>query len=309
MDDKESARSMSYLCSAANPSWTYLNPRYELSKKLNPREYLEYHLYAGMAYMGLKLWRKAMSFLEVALLTPSAGKISSVMVEAYKKWVLAGVLFNGEAPAVPRAISKNNLRNMKALARPYDCLVEAFASGGPIRLKMEVEEGQSIWLHDCNFGLVVQVLEALRKFSVIRLANIYTALPLTEVARTTSPNASDLIETATYITSLIASGDLKATLTQPPDPAAPAILRFTPPAGPGTEHDLHRSLQRHQAELGYILKFIQENDHRLELTKEYVDKLRSLKQVKEQFKDQTKKGGESSKQVMDALDEDVMGGA
>ena len=284
-------------------SLIYLNPEYGLTQKLSSRDYLEYHLYGAMIYMSLKQWEKAMSLLEIVLLAPTTSSTSTIMVEAYKKWVLVGLLMDGKGPYLSKGINKNTIRNIRALARPYDCVVEAFASGSLIRLKGEIEEGQSFWLNDCNFGLIVQVYDAFRKFSVLRLASIYAALPLTEVARRTSPDPSDLVETASYIATLIASGDLKAILTQSQNPAVPATLRFSiSPSVLQTETDLHRDLQIHKIELESVLKHLQDSDHRLEISKEYIEKLRLMKKHKEQ---QAKDGG-SSGQALDELDEDVM---
>lgn len=281
----------------------YLNPDHGLTLKLSSRDYLEYHLYGGMIYMCLKQWEKAMSFLEVVLLAPCTNVASAIMVEAYKKWVLVGLLLSGKAPSLPKGMNKNMMRNIHALAKPYDCLVEAFTSGRLPRLKGDIEEGQSFWLNDCNFGLVLQVYDAFRKFSVLRLANIYAALPLTEVARRTSPEPSDVVEAASYITRLIVSGDLKATLTQPQDTTTPATLRFlTSSSVPGTEADLHYDLTAHKAELESILKHLQDSDHRLEISKEYIEKLRGLRRHKEQGM----KVGGSGGQVMSEFDEDVM---
>jgi COP9 signalosome complex subunit 3 len=303
VDKATAARAARYLCSETESSTVYLNPDHGLTQKLTSRDYLEYHLYGAMIYMGLKQWEKAMSFLEIVLVAPTTASTSLIMVEAYKKWVLVGLLLNGKAPLLPKGANKTVIRNIHALARPYDCVVEAFASGHLFRLQGEVEEGQQFWLNDCNFGLVLQVYDAFRKFSVLRLANTYAALPLTEVARRTSPDPLDLVETASYITSLIVSGDLKATLTQPQDTSVPATLRFLSSSSVlQTESDLHRGLQIHRAELESILKHLQDSDHRLEISKDYIEKLRSMKRQKEQ----EVKAGSSGGQAVADFEEDVM---
>lgn len=46
--------------------------------------------------MALKEWRKAFHLLSVVISMPTVGSISMVMVEAYKKWVLVGLLANGK---------------------------------------------------------------------------------------------------------------------------------------------------------------------------------------------------------------------
>jgi COP9 signalosome complex subunit 3 len=122
VDKGAAARACRYLCSEMESNAAYLNPEYGLTMKLSSREYLEYHLYGAMVYMGLKQWEKAKSLLEIVLLAPTTTVTSTIMVEAYKKWVLVGLLLNGEASSLPKGANKNVMRNTRALAKPYDCL-------------------------------------------------------------------------------------------------------------------------------------------------------------------------------------------
>lgn len=67
-----------------------------LSSRLSYKEYLCYFLYAAMVYMALKQWRKASHFLGIVISMPTLGSISMIMVEAYKKWVLVGLIQDGK---------------------------------------------------------------------------------------------------------------------------------------------------------------------------------------------------------------------
>ena len=67
-----------------------------LSSKLSSKDYLQYFLYGGMIYMALKQWRKALHFLGIVVSMPIAGSLSMIMVEAYKKWILVGLLEKGK---------------------------------------------------------------------------------------------------------------------------------------------------------------------------------------------------------------------
>lgn len=49
-----------------------------------------------MVYMALKQWRKASHFLGIVISMPTLGSISMIMVEAYKKWVLVGLIQDGK---------------------------------------------------------------------------------------------------------------------------------------------------------------------------------------------------------------------
>lgn len=46
--------------------------------------------------MALKEWRNALHFLGIVISTPSTSSVSLIMVEAYKKWVLVGLLEKGK---------------------------------------------------------------------------------------------------------------------------------------------------------------------------------------------------------------------
>jgi COP9 signalosome complex subunit 3 len=84
------------LCTEHDSSITFVTDASGLSSKISYRDHLQYFLYGGMVYMALKDWRKALHFLGVVISTPIVSSVSLVMVEAYKKWVLVGLLEYGK---------------------------------------------------------------------------------------------------------------------------------------------------------------------------------------------------------------------
>lgn len=49
-----------------------------------------------MTYMALKQWREALFFLEIVVVTPTSNNVTSmIQVDAYKKWVLVGLILHG----------------------------------------------------------------------------------------------------------------------------------------------------------------------------------------------------------------------
>jgi COP9 signalosome complex subunit 3 len=54
-----------------------------------------------MIYLGLKKWGRAVHALEVVISAPSSTSTSVIMVEAYKKWVLAGLINKGTVRGSP----------------------------------------------------------------------------------------------------------------------------------------------------------------------------------------------------------------
>lgn len=84
------------LCARHESGLSFITDSSALSSTLTYKDYLLYFLYGGMVYMALKEWRKAFHFLGAVISMPTVGSISMVMVEAYKKWVLVGLLANGK---------------------------------------------------------------------------------------------------------------------------------------------------------------------------------------------------------------------
>lgn len=90
----------SVLCADNGLGVSFMTEASGVSSKLSYRDYLQYFLYGGMVYMALKEWRNALHFLGIVISTPGTSSVSLIMVEAYKKWVLVGLLENGRVSFV-----------------------------------------------------------------------------------------------------------------------------------------------------------------------------------------------------------------
>lgn len=91
-----SSNHTSILCAEHESSLAYINNVTGLSSKLSCNDYLRYFLYGAMVYMALKEWHKAFHFLGTVISMPTTSSVSLVMVEAYKKWILVGLLSKGK---------------------------------------------------------------------------------------------------------------------------------------------------------------------------------------------------------------------
>ena len=58
---------------------------------------LLYYYYGGCIYTALKQFERALFFFEVCITTPTAA-VSHIMLEAYKKYQLVGLLAHGDKP-------------------------------------------------------------------------------------------------------------------------------------------------------------------------------------------------------------------
>lgn len=294
------------ICSRSDQSWTYLSPACGLTQPVSSRTYLEYYLLGGMCYMALRRYKAALFFLEVVVATPTAQNVASaVMIEAYKKWLLVGLLLTGVAPPIPKVASQTALKAIRAVAKPYECVADAFKTTDIKRLRAEIEAGNAIWHEDGNYGLMVEVYRAFREFSIVRLSKVFAALSVAEIARRTSPDAADIEETRSYLVTLIANGDISAVLTNSED-GQETTLRFLPAsASLRSETQVETVLASQTRELQILLKHIQDTEHRMEISKEYIDFLKKLKKMR----DDDKKAGVSAKDrttTVDDIDEDMM---
>lgn len=96
-------------CSDHDTSSTLITTGSGLSDKLVYKDHLKYFLYGAMLYLGVKNWERALLFLEIVIATPTNNTVSMVQVEAYKKYVLVGLLLEG------RVSSHSWLTNSKIL--------------------------------------------------------------------------------------------------------------------------------------------------------------------------------------------------
>jgi COP9 signalosome complex subunit 3 len=83
-------------CSEHTPTTTLVTTASGISSKLSHRDHLQYFLYSAMIYMALKKWDEACHCLNAVIASPTANAVSKIMVEAYKKWILANLLGYGK---------------------------------------------------------------------------------------------------------------------------------------------------------------------------------------------------------------------
>lgn len=140
-------------------------------------------------------------------------------------------------------------------------------------------------LQDCNTGLLIQVLDALRRFSIQKLENTYVAVSIPEVGARTSPIPTNHSETEAYIVSLISAGQLNATLSQSGDPSKPSILRFsgtsTTDQRSQSEATQYANLVKQTQKIKTLAEHVRVTDKRLCLSKEYIEWVKKAKKTKE----------------------------
>ncbi|KAH6722451.1 hypothetical protein DL95DRAFT_440586 [Leptodontidium sp. 2 PMI_412] len=273
-----------YLCDMTLSPAAFITPVNKLNSKLKYQDILEYFLYSGMVHIGLMDWENALHCLESAVTYPTKDSSpSKIMVDAYKKWVLVGLLKEGRLLPLPKSTSAGPSKNYHTLAKPYETLAQIFESGTASRLKSEADAGASLWRNDSNTGLVLQVLAAYQRFQIRDLANVYSKISIPElVGLTTSAETGYKLPTPqageSLVQTMIQRGDLNATLSRPP--TGPSILTFSPSGTALTEPEMQRELAASTSRIQALTKEIKQTDRMLTHDRDYIKFVQKLKKNK-----------------------------
>ncbi|KAL4781908.1 hypothetical protein BJX76DRAFT_333906 [Aspergillus varians] len=268
--DTEYAHTESTLCSEHDSNGPFITESSGFSTKLTYRDHLQFYLYSAMIYMAVKKWDQASHCLSVVISSPAANSVSKIMVEAYKKWILANLLWHGKLSSTPRLVAPHVMRIYQSLARPYISLAEAFEKGDLEKLSAEINLGQSIWRADNNAGLVSQIFEAYDKFIIIKLGRTFSALAMPDVLQRASSCSKGSHDIEEFVVSLVMSNALRATVSQSSSNQDTTMLRFslcTQSRAFREDYIRARLVQRRLA-LNTIARGIAQTEQTLELSQE-----------------------------------------
>jgi COP9 signalosome complex subunit 3 len=301
-----------YICDMSINPVQFITPSSGLTQKLKYQEVLEYFLYSGMVFIGLSNWEGALQCLENAVTYPAKeGAVSKIMAEAYKKWILVGLLHEGRLLNLPRSTSANAAKQYHTLAKPYETLAQIFENGTAARLKAEADQGVSVWRTDCNTGLVLHVLAAYQKFQIRNLANIYSKISIPEIVSQTmsaetgnklpSPQAGEKL-----VQDMINQGELHATMSS--SPGQPSVVTFAVSGPVLTEPEMQNELAAATERIHSLTKEIKQTDRMLTHDKDYIKYVQKQRKNAKQgtLGDQGISGADM--EWGDAIeDEDIMG--
>lgn len=102
----------------------------EISKEngsYDVKYFLQYYYYGGMIYATQKNYERSLYFFEVVLSTPAVC-MSSIMCEAYKKYVLVSLIWRGNLTPLPKYTSQIVSRHIRPRYFHYNDLVKAYAT-------------------------------------------------------------------------------------------------------------------------------------------------------------------------------------
>ncbi|KAF1820670.1 CSN3 COP9 constitutive [Dissoconium aciculare CBS 342.82] len=246
-----------------NLSNAYITAKSGFTSRINSEMVLEYYVLGAQIYLGLGNLDRARLFLEYILLSPGVQHaVSALQVEAYKKWILTGLLSEGQSFPLPKTISPSIVKAVRASSKAYDSLAESANKRDWKKFQAEVDRGNDIWNDDGNAKLVRKASDALLHFSVNDLSKTFVALPVSRVAA-----HLDLPVDATLqiLASMVSAGSLQADVG---GQGASAVVRFR---AKDTQDDGLASTEAQTERIKTLAVYIQDADRRLQLTKEYID--------------------------------------
>jgi COP9 signalosome complex subunit 3 len=299
-----------HLCDMTLPPPSYMSKI--LTHDLKPQNVLEYDLLCGLIWCSKRNWGNAFDAFERVISYPTKDNgVSQIMSEAYKKWVLVGLLLTGQMPPEPAYTSTAAKKAYNVLARPYTALAELFVTTNAAQLMSDAAKSQQFWAGDGNTTLIAEVLSAYQKWQIIILQDVYSKISiadirlLTQSAETGTTLASDE-EVEALIVDMIEWDMLRGVLEKPED-GKPAYLTFLPDEDKFSEADFAQKLAdsaRRIKALGTIFKATNE---RLATSKDYVRHLaREQKKLETQGGDKADLGGMTFDSQIE--DEDLMTG-
>ncbi|CAK1366963.1 COP9 signalosome complex subunit 3 [Cercospora beticola] len=249
-------------CDEHELSNAWITEKSGFAKDLKSTHVLEYYLLGASIYIGMHNWSRARLFLEYVLLSPSQSHTASALqVEAYKKWVLVGLIANGRPFSEPKTHDQVIWKALKSCSKMYDELATDFMQRNTRKFQADAETGVELIQDDGNFGLVKEVVDALKRFRVIDLQQTYAAIGVTRMASLLELDPGEALQ---LLQSMIQDGHLSASLS---GAGADTVLRFHDAEPSNSQSDLEAQTFRIQA----LVAQIRDADRRLQLTKEYVD--------------------------------------
>ncbi|KXL49292.1 hypothetical protein M433DRAFT_132668 [Acidomyces richmondensis BFW] len=288
-------------------SSSIFTPKSGFTAKITCEQVLEYYLVGAHVYIGQRNYSRARLFLESVLLMPSQQHaVSALQVEAYKRWVLIGLLAEGKSYPIPRTSDPQVIKAIRAVAKPYEALVEDFEKRDWQKYQAEMDVGTQVWYEDGNLSLVKEVGDALLRRRVLDLQKTYAALPMSRVALHLGLQPEQVLQ---LVTDMIRQKYVHASIT-PGVPTGESVLRFqTTGISSSNSIESDYDLQAQTKRIEELLTFIRDTDRRVQLSKDFADHQKRVKRnggPDGDLADQMDLSWEFSGAGFDDGDEDIM---
>lgn len=261
------------LCDPELPSSVYLSQTPNWSADIRPDNILEYNFLCGLVYTSKRDWAKAQVAFQRAITHPCKEKgVSKISVDAYKRWLLIGLLLHGQEDALPSYTSTPIKNACASLAQPYISIAKLFPTPSASQLKAEAEAGANLWTDDGTLSLVTEVLSAYQKWRIINLRGVYSQISVPQLSKdTASAETGESLEEAAVtalIRSMIDADMIKGQLHA--DESGTTYLTFHDQQALLTEKDFSREIARSHHTIQALAAEYKTVNERLSGNKEYV---------------------------------------
>jgi len=134
-----------------------------------------YYYYGGVCYIALKKWKKAIQFFETVITAPAI-IASAIMIEGYKKYVLASLIYKGKVKDLPKHVNSAVVRSYHQYCAAYDELTTAFSYDEHERVITVINQYAELFCKEKHMGLVGQVSTAYMQQKLLRLTDVYSTI-------------------------------------------------------------------------------------------------------------------------------------
>jgi COP9 signalosome complex subunit 3 len=243
--------------------------------------------------MSRRDWTKAYQALERVITHPAKDKgVSKVMDEAYKRWLLVGLLKDGKEPSIPSYTSTVAKNTFSTLSTPYKNITTWFTTTDAAQLKAEIEANRQVWEEDGTSSLVAEVVAVYPKWQIINLRDIYVRVSISQVRLSTlSAETGEILTdddaTTRLVQDMIDSGLLKGEL-QPGNDDGELYLHFHDDNEEMTEANFAQQIAQRYHNIESLGSQYKVANERLGNSKEYVK--HAVREQKRADKDPTDPG-------------------
>lgn len=234
---------------------------------------MQYDESCGFILGRLRRWSEAHTAFGRIVGFPSRDtSITPAMANAYKKWILTGLLALGRMPKLPSFAHSGSTKQFHAAAKHYEDVANVFADDDVSKLKAEVEKHAKVWEEDDNIAWINEVLAGYQKWQIVGLGKIYAKMSIPEVrALTTSAETGQQLPTdqdvEALVREMIGSGLLHGSLSTQD---GTTCLSFLPEGGELSEVDFAAKIKEGVSRLSALGQVAKATDTRLMTTKDYV---------------------------------------
>ncbi|SJX60996.1 related to cop9 complex subunit 3 [Sporisorium reilianum f. sp. reilianum] len=193
---------------------------------LTHSDILQYFYYSALIYIKLDRLHDAIDALETCISSPAIA-VSAIHMDAYKKLVLVQLLADGKTSPPPKYTPQAVTRTFHQLAQPYAAFASAYERSDDLNAD-EVfriaEEKRDAFEKDRNVGLVRRCLALYRQRRIQRLAKVYSALSLNDIAHRVGAEGADAVQSVyADVQDMVRKRWIHASLSPPPSaPSASA---------------------------------------------------------------------------------------